>query len=62
MLCKAFQRSFFLLAVSAEWENEIPLLWLRNKDRIKKAVIITKNSLSFAKINGMDWTEWEKIW
>jgi len=62
MLCKAFQRSFFLLIVSAEWENEIPLLWIRSKDSIEKAVIITQNSLSFTKINGMDWTEWEEIW
>jgi hypothetical protein len=62
MLCKAFQRSFFLLIVFAEWENEIPLLWIRSKDSIEKAVIITQNSLSFTKINGMDWTEWEEIW
>jgi len=62
MLCKAFQISFFLLIVFAEWENEIPLLWLRSKVSIEKAVIITKNSLSYAKNSGMDWTEWEEIW
>jgi len=57
MLCKAFRLSFFLLIVFAEWENEIPLLWLRSIVRIEKAVIITKNSLLFTKIDGMDWTE-----
>jgi len=57
MLCKAFRLSFSLLIVFAEWENEIPFLWLRSKVKIEKAVIITKNSLFFAKINGMDWTE-----
>jgi hypothetical protein len=61
-LCKACRLSFFLLIVSAGWEDEIPLFWIRIKISIEKAVIITKNSLSFAKNSGMDWTEQEEIW
>jgi hypothetical protein len=54
MLCKAFQRSFFLLIVSADWENEIPLLWIRSKDSIEKAVIIHKTAFRLQKLTG--WT------
>jgi hypothetical protein len=61
-LCKACRLPFFFLLVFAEWETKFLYFKKRSCFSAEKVIIITKNSLSFAKNSGMDWTEQEEIW